>query len=158
MSLTSFPRDAEVNDSRASAHCGSHVIVCHNEARYSINPLDKSAWRGWLERRVRMGDKGFLMFKLMLRATALLGLAPCSTSPAMADDADNLVDMLPTEIADAGHWWIVAGRQGRRLLSRHRGHDRNREGLWRACVSAMARAIRDQSRAQGDGDRARRGG
>src|SRR6516164_3549955 len=114
MSLTSFPRDAEVNDSR-SAGCGSHVIVCHNKARYSINPLDKSAWRGWLERRVRMGGKGFLMFKLMLRATALLGLARVPLRLRWP-----MMPTISSEIADAGHWWIVAGRQGRRLLSRHR--------------------------------------
>src|SRR6516165_5943025 len=121
MSLTSFPRDAEVNDSRASAHCGSHVIVCHNEARYSINPLDKSAWRGWLERRVRMGDKGFLMFKLMLRATALLGLARVPLRLRWPMMPTILSTSFPRRLPDAGQWWIVAGRQGRRLLSRHRG-------------------------------------
>jgi hypothetical protein len=54
-----------------------------------------------------MGDKGVSHVQVDVARDRAVGPRARSTSPAMSDDADNLVDILPTEIADAvtdGSW------------------------------------------------------
>jgi hypothetical protein len=92
------------------------------------------------------------MLKLILRATPLLWRCACPACQAVADDADKLVESLPTADVVTGGSWSADKQSGfyRAIVAM----TATEKDFGAHVFSAMARAVRNEPCSKGGGDRA----